>query len=66
MKNQEVLGRMKAERNIIHTIKRRRANWIAHILRRKYLLKHMTEERLKGREDEEENLSSYWMTLRKR
>jgi hypothetical protein len=30
--NEEVLRRVKGERNIIHTVKRRRANWIGHIL----------------------------------
>jgi len=29
------------ERNIIHTVKRRKANWIGHILRRNCLLKHV-------------------------
>ena len=27
----KVLQRVKDERNIVHTIKRRKANWIAHI-----------------------------------
>jgi hypothetical protein len=36
MRNEEVLvlHRVKEERNIVHTIKRRKANWIGHILRR--------------------------------
>jgi hypothetical protein len=34
------------ERNIIHTIKRRKANWIGHILRRNCLLKHVIEGRI--------------------
>jgi hypothetical protein len=33
MRNKEVLQRVKEERNILHTIKRRKANWIGHILR---------------------------------
>jgi hypothetical protein len=37
------------ERNILHTIKRRNANWIGHILRRNCLLKHVTEGKLEGR-----------------
>jgi hypothetical protein len=37
------------------------------MFRRKCLLKHVIEgEREKGREDEKEDVSSYWMTLRKR
>ena len=37
-RNSEVLRRMKEERNIIHTIKRRKVNWIVHILYRNLLL----------------------------
>jgi hypothetical protein len=40
----EVVRRVKEERNIVHTIKRRKANWIGHILRRNCLLKHVIEE----------------------
>jgi hypothetical protein len=40
---------VKEERNIVHTIKRRKANWIGHILRRKCLLKHVIEGTLEGR-----------------
>jgi hypothetical protein len=31
VKNEEVLHRVKEERNILRTIKRRKANWICHI-----------------------------------
>jgi hypothetical protein len=37
------------ERNIVHTIKIRKANWIGHILRRNCLLKHVIEGKLEGR-----------------
>jgi hypothetical protein len=43
------LCRVKEERNILHTIKRRKANWIGHILRRNCLLKHVIEGKLQGR-----------------
>jgi hypothetical protein len=43
----EVLRRVKEERNIIHTIKRRKTNWIGHILRRNFL-KHVIEEKREG------------------
>jgi hypothetical protein len=43
VKNEEVLRRVKEERNILLTIKRRQANWIGHILRRNCLLKYVTE-----------------------
>jgi hypothetical protein len=39
--NEEVLLRVKEERNIIYTIKRRKGNWIGHILRRNCFLKHI-------------------------
>jgi hypothetical protein len=49
VRNEEVLHRVKEERNILHTIKRRTANWIGHILRRNCLLKHVIEGQLEGR-----------------
>jgi hypothetical protein len=51
VRNEEVLHRVKEERNILHIIKRRKANWIGHILRRNCLLKHVIEGKLKGRID---------------
>jgi hypothetical protein len=51
VRNEEVLHRVKEERNIVHTIKRRKANWIDHILRRNYLLKHAIEGKLEGRRE---------------
>jgi hypothetical protein len=47
--NEEVLHRVKEERNIVHTIKRRKANWIGHILCRNCLLKHVIEGKLQDR-----------------
>ena len=47
MKN-EVLPRVKEERDILHTMKRRKANWISHILHRNCLLKHITDEKIEG------------------
>jgi hypothetical protein len=44
----EVLHRVKEERNMQGTIKRRKANWIGHILRRNCLLKHVIEGKLGG------------------
>jgi hypothetical protein len=41
--------RVKEERNILQTIKRRKANWIGHFLRRNCLLKHVIEGELEGR-----------------
>jgi hypothetical protein len=45
-RNEEVLHRVNEERNIIHTIKRRKDNWIGHILRTNCLLKHITEGKI--------------------
>jgi hypothetical protein len=41
VRNEEVLHRLKEEKNTLHTIKRRKGNWICHILRRNCLLKHI-------------------------
>jgi hypothetical protein len=49
VRNEEVLHRVKEEGNIVHTIKRRKANWIGYILRRNCLLKHVIEGKLEGR-----------------
>jgi hypothetical protein len=49
VRNEEVLHRVKEDRNILHTIQRRKANWIGHILRRNCLLKHAIERKLEGR-----------------
>jgi hypothetical protein len=48
VRNEEVLHTVKEERNILHTIKRRKANCIGHILRRNCLLKHVIEGKLVG------------------
>jgi hypothetical protein len=49
VRNEEVLHRVKEERNIVHTIKRRKANWIGHILRRNCLLKYVIKGKIEGR-----------------
>jgi hypothetical protein len=46
--NEDVLRRDKGERNIVHTIKRRKANWIGHILCRNCFLKHVIEGKIEG------------------
>jgi hypothetical protein len=47
----------------------RKANWIGYILRRNCLLNTLLKERegtgYKRLEDEEHDVSSYWMSLRK-
>jgi len=49
VRNDEVLQRFKEERNIIQTIKSRKANWIGHILRRNCLLKHVIGGKIVGK-----------------
>jgi hypothetical protein len=49
VRSEEVLHRVKEERNILLTIKIRKANWIGHILRRNCLLKHVIKGKLEGR-----------------
>ena len=38
VRNEGVLRRVKEQRNILHEISERKANWIGHILRRNFLL----------------------------
>jgi hypothetical protein len=45
----EVLHKVKEERNILCTIKRRNADWARLILRRSCLLKHFSEGKIEGR-----------------
>ena len=47
--NEEVLYRVKEERNILRTIKTRKANWISHILRRNCFPEHVIEGKIEGR-----------------
>jgi hypothetical protein len=49
VRNEEVLHRVKEERNIIHTVKRRKAIWIGHILCRNCFLKHIIKGKIEGR-----------------
>jgi hypothetical protein len=48
VRNEEVLLRVKEERNIVHEIRRRKANWIGHILFRNSLLEHIIEGKIEG------------------
>jgi hypothetical protein len=49
VRNEEVLHRVKEERNILRIITARKANWSGHILCRNCLLKHVIEGTLGGR-----------------
>jgi len=44
----KVLHDVKTVRNILHTIKRRKAIWIGHILHRNCCIKHVAEGKIEG------------------
>jgi len=48
VRNEEVLLSVKEQRNILHEILKRKANWIGHILRRNCLLQRVTEGKIQG------------------
>jgi hypothetical protein len=49
VRNEDVLLRVKEQRNILHEIRKRKANWIGHILGRNCLLQRVIEGEIKGR-----------------
>ena len=48
VKNEEVLLRVNEQRNIVHEIRKRKANWIGHIPRRNCLIRQVIEGKIKG------------------
>ena len=48
VRNEEVLLRVKEQRNILHEIRKWKVNWIGHILRRNCLLQRVIERKIKG------------------
>jgi len=48
VRNEAVLLRVREQRNILHEISKRKANWIGHILRRNCLLQRVIEGKIKG------------------
>ena len=46
LRNEEVLFRVKEQKNILHEIRKRKANWIGHILGRKCLLQRVFEGKI--------------------
>ena len=48
VRNEEVLFRVKEQRNILHEIRKWKANWIGYILRRNCLLQRIIEGKIKG------------------
>jgi len=51
VRNEEVLLRVKKQRNILHEISKQKANWIGHILRRNCLLQRVIEGKIKGEKE---------------
>jgi len=48
VRNEDVLLRVKEQRNILHEIRKRKANWIGHIFSRNCLLRRDTEGKIQG------------------
>ena len=49
VRKEEVLLRVKEQRNILHEISKQKANWIGQILHRNCLLQRVIEGKIKGR-----------------
>jgi hypothetical protein len=49
VRSEEVLLRVKEQRNILHEIRKWKANWIGHILRRNCLLQQVIKGKIKGK-----------------
>jgi hypothetical protein len=48
VRNEDVLLRVKEQRNILHEIRKQKENWIGHILRRNCILQRVTEGKIQG------------------
>ena len=68
VRNEEVLLRVNEQGNILHEIRKRKANWIGHTLRRNCLLQQVIEGKIKGQIEvtrrRGRRRKRYWMTLR--
>jgi hypothetical protein len=49
VRNEDVLLRVKEQRNVLHEILKRKASWIGHILHRNCLLERVTERKIQRR-----------------
>jgi len=45
VRNEKILLRVKEQRNILHEISKRKANWIGHILHRNCILQRVIEKK---------------------
>jgi hypothetical protein len=48
VKNEAALRKGKEDRNILHVISRKKANWIGHISRRNCLIRHVIDRKIEG------------------
>jgi hypothetical protein len=66
IRNEEILHTIKKGKNILRTIKRRKANWIDHTLRRNFLLQHVIGGKIEGWkwEEQEEDVRSHRMIFK--
>jgi len=46
VRSEVVVHGVKEEANIVYKVKRRKTNWIGYMLRKNFLLKHITEEKI--------------------
>jgi hypothetical protein len=69
VRNEEVALRVREQKNVLHEISKRKANWIGHILHRNCLLRQVIEGKIKGGVEVtgrwEEDVGSYCTYLRK-
>jgi hypothetical protein len=67
VRNEEILRRVSEQRNILHEIRKLKANWIGNILRRNCLVKQVIEGKTQGlievAKKEEKDVRNCWMTL---
>jgi len=50
VRNEDVLPRVRGQRNILHEICKRKVNWMRHILRRNCLLQRVTIGNIQSRD----------------
>jgi hypothetical protein len=48
VENEDVLLRVEEQRNILHEIRKRKANWIGHVLRGNCFLQRVTKGKIQG------------------
>lgn len=66
VKKEEVLNRVKEKRNILHETKRRKDIWIRSHIAHVLPSKRYTKGNIQWKGRRAEDVSIYWMTLRKR